>query len=662
MLPTLTRLLNRQPPPMGHGLANEPLHNPAWRRMVLAGMFCAALAFVLGLLFEAPGSLGGRFDRIAYSLCAVGITLLQVVLLVYPNRLKEVTSALVTGAGAFFVVKASYLLFFAPAGMDIPKELTETFFWVPILYVLAFLVPGLRLGRVSAGVTSALLLLLSAADVLFRPGAPNVDVLYAFVQLNLANLTTIFVTRTFSAYKDIALRAHAKSEVMARLAHTDALTGLPNRLHFEGALRDTLERVRARGGRCAVVFIDLDRFKSVNDTLGHEAGDRLLEGVAARLREAVRAQDLLARMSGDEFVLLAEDVHNAEDAEGVVRKLRAAFEAPFVVCGQTITISASLGFSLFPEDGGSAGALLKHADSAMYGVKAGGRDGVKRFSAEADAGVELRRRLERDLRGAAERGELELHYQPLFDLRTGRMNKCEALLRWRHPELGLVPPDTFIPVAEESSLINELGAWVLHSACRQNATWGRFGHRPLPVAVNVSPLQFAQPDFFDTVRRTLDATGLSPRYLELELTESAVLRDTEHVSKTLARLQRLGVRVAIDDFGTGYSSLAYLRHLPIDTLKVDRTFVTDLGQPLSAPHFALALVQAIVSIAQTLDLEVVAEGVETAAQAELLGGLGVHVGQGYYFAKPMPASELQALLPHREAGVVEASARSKVVN
>ena len=658
---TLTHFFKRQPPPASATLADEPLHNPAWRRVVLAGMFCAALAFVLGLLFEVPGSLGGRFDRVAYSLCAVGITLLQVVLLVFPNRLKEVTSALVTGAGAFFVVKASYLLFFAPAGMDIPKELTETFFWVPILYVLAFLVPGLRLGRVSAGVTSVLLLLMSAADVIVQSGEPNRDALYAFIQLNLANLTTIFVTRTFSVYKDIALKAHAHGEVMARLAHTDALTGLPNRLHFENVLRDTLERVKARGGLCAVVFIDLDRFKSVNDTLGHEAGDELLEGVAARLKEAVRAQDLLARMSGDEFVLLMEDVHHAEDAEGVVRKLIGAFEAPFVVCGQTVAMSASLGFSLFPEDGDSADALLKHADSAMYQVKAGGRDGVKRFSAAADAGVELRRRLEHDLRGAATRGELELHYQPLLDLRKGQISKLEALLRWRHPELGLVPPDTFIPVAEESSLINELGAWVLHSACRQNAAWGRSGHRPLPVAVNVSPLQFAQPDFFDTVRRTLDATGLSPRHLELELTESAVLRDAEHVSKTLTRLQRLGVRVAIDDFGTGYSSLAYLRHLPIDTIKVDRTFIADLGQPLGAPHFALALVQAIVSIAQTLDLEVVAEGVETAAQTELLGSLGVHLGQGYYFAKPMPSSELQALFYHEESAA-GTSACSKVVN
>ena len=658
---TLTHFFKRQPPPASATFADEPLHNPAWRRVVLAGMFCAALAFVLGLLFEVPGSLGGRFDRVAYSLCAVGITLLQIVLLVFPNRLKEVTSALVTGAGAFFVVKASYLLFFAPADMDIPKELTETFFWVPILYVLAFLVPGLRLGRVSAGVTSVLLLLLSAADVLIRPGEPNIDALYAFVQLNLANLTTVFVTRTFSVYKDIALKAHAKGEVMARLAHTDTLTGLPNRLHFEGALQDALARARTREERCAVVFIDLDRFKSVNDTLGHEAGDRLLEGVGGRLKEVVRAQDLLARMSGDEFVLLVDDIQDTNDAEGIVRKLKGAFETPFILCDHPVTITASLGFSLFPEDGDSADALLKHADSAMYQVKAGGRDGVKRFSATADAGVELRRRLERDLRGAAERGELELHYQPLLDLRKGGISKLEALLRWRHPELGLVPPDTFIPVAEESSLINELGAWVLHSACRQNAAWGRSGHRPLPVAVNVSPLQFAQPDFFDTVRRTLDATGLSPRHLELELTESAVLRDAEHVSKTLTRLQRLGVRVAIDDFGTGYSSLAYLRHLPIDTVKVDRTFIADLGQPLGAPHFALALVQAIVSIAQTLDLEVVAEGVETAAQAELLGSLGVHLGQGYYFAKPMPASELQALFYHEERAA-GAFACGKVVN
>ncbi len=654
MIYDLISRLKRFSPLEEDAFAAETLYEPAWRRVVLIGTLAAVLAFVMGLVFETLGPPGRSFDRVTYSLSVAGLLALYFSLVIYPRSLKAVTSILITSGGAFFVAKAAHLLFFAPAMIDIPKEMTESFFWVPIMYVLAYLIPGLALGRLSAVSINILLLLLSGVYTLTHLGAPDWDVLLALGQLNLANLTTIFVISNFSVYKDLALRGQAKGETMARLAHTDALTGLHNRLHFERALRETLDRAQEQGETCAVVFIDLDRFKSINDTLGHAVGDRLLARVAERLREAVRAEDLLARVSGDEFVLLLKPVRGSRDADAVVQNLHALFGQPFDVDGRAVTITASIGFCLFPDDSNSAEALLKHADTAMYQVKARGRAGSKRFSAAADADVELRRRLERELRGAAERGEFELVYQPLFDLRTGEITKLEALLRWRHPELGLVPPSTFIPVAEEGGLIGEIGTWVLVNAMWQNVAWQHLGFASRPLAVNVSPLQFAQADFFASVKAALDMTGLSPSHLEIELTEGAVLKNTDHVFRTLSQLRKLGVRVAIDDFGTGYSSLAYLRDLPIDTVKIDQSFVRDLGRPRDAPHFALALVQAIMSIAQTLDLEVVAEGIETAAQAELLRDLGVPVGQGHYFAKPLPASEVQLQLPRQQAREVAA--------
>ncbi len=627
----------------------EPLHDPAWRRVVLIGILGAVFAFILGLLFGAPRDGSASFDRVAYSLSTAGLLALELCLLVYPHSLRIVTSALIMGGGTFFVTKATYLLFFAPLTTYIASEMTESFFWIPIMYVLAYLIPGLTWGRFSAVVINILLLFLSVVYVLLRLSVPDWEVFLALAELNLANLTTIFVIRNFSVYKNLALKAHAKGETMTRLAHTDALTGLPNRLHFELALQSTLTRARERGETCAVVFIDLDRFKLVNDTLGHDVGDRLLAAVAKRLREAVRTEDLLARISGDEFVLLLRAVHGPRDAEAVLRTFNALFKQPFNFDGQAVPITASIGFCLFPDDGDSIATLLKHADTAMYQVKASGRAGSRRFSAEADANIEFRRRLERDLRGAVDRGEFTLVYQPLFNLHSGALTKLEALLRWRHPELGLISPDTFISVAEEGGLIGEISAWVLVNAMGQSVAWQRSGFRRVPLAVNVSPLYFSQTAFFDTIKAALDTTGLNPSYFEIELTEGALLTNTTHVRHTLSQLQQLGVRVAIDDFGTGYSSLSYLRDLPIDTVKIDRSFINDLGRPRDAPHFALALVQAIVSIAQTLDFEVVAEGVETAAQAELLKDLGVPIGQGHFFAKPLPVPEVQLYLPQQHA-------------
>lgn len=656
LISRLKRLLSHE----RDALAAEPLHDPAWRRIVIVGTFSAMLAFVLGILFEAAAG-AVSFDLVAYSLSAAGLLAAQLCILIYPHTLRVITSAIITGSGTFFVAKIAYLLFFAPPTTDITSEMTESFFWIPIMYVLAYLIPGLTWGRFSAMSINVLLLLLSVGYMLSSLGVPEWDVFLALAELNLANLTTTFVIRNFSVYKDLALKAQAKGQTMARLAHTDTLTGLPNRLHFELALQSTLTQARELGETCAVVFIDIDRFKLVNDTLGHAIGDRLLAAVAQRLRGAVRAEDLLARISGDEFVLLLRALRSPQDAEAAMQTFNALFRQPFIFDGQVVPITASIGFCLFPDDGDSGETLLKHADTAMYQVKASGRAGSRGFSAEVDAGIEFKQRLERDLRGAVAREEFTLVYQPLFNLRSGEFTKLEVLLRWQHPELGFVPPDTFIPVAEQGGLIDEISAWVLLNAMGQNVAWQRSGFRGFPLAVNISPLHFAKADFFDTIKTTLDVTGLDPRYFEIELTEGALLTHSAHVYHTLRQLQQLGVGVAIDDFGTGYSSLSYLRDLPIDIVKIDQSFISDLGRPLDTPHFALALVQAIVSIAQTLDFEVVAEGIETAAQAEMLKGLGVLIGQGYYFTKPLSEIEVQSYLPRRHAREISAT-RIRLLN
>ena len=628
--------------------ADEAAKNPAWRRVLLATMLLASFAFVVGMVFEELSRQWTPFDRVAYPSGVAWILSLAVLLLAFPRHFKALASALVVGVCAFFLGKTAYLLFLAPAAVDPLLQMTESFFWAPAVYLLAFLTPELRVGRASAVLFGVSLLALSLLYVLMHLGGPDWSVLYFLAQFNLANLTMLVLTQNFTLFKEHFTEVRSRGETMARLAYTDALTGLPNRLRLAEVMQQTIERAKARRETFAVIFIDLDRFKSVNDTLGHEAGDLLLKAVAERLTSQVREHDLLARISGDEFVLLVDGVGGAAEVEEVARRLMTAFGAPFRLAGGALNITASLGFCLYPGDGESVGKLLRHADSAMYRVKAGGRSGVRRFSAQADARLELERQLERDLRGAAGRGELLLHYQPLYDLRGGGLVKLEALLRWQHPALGPVSPATFIPLAERTGVIGELGAWALGTACAQNAAWQRAGYAEVAVAVNVSPLQFAQPGFYEEVERALKRSGLSPRHLELELTESTVLHDAAHVSALLGRLRRLGVRAAIDDFGTGYSSLSYLQHLPIGSVKVDRAFIADLGAEGATPPFALALVQAILTVAQTLGLEVVAEGIETEAQAALLKELGCQLGQGFLFARPLPAEEVRLAL--RRAG------------
>jgi diguanylate cyclase (GGDEF)-like protein/PAS domain S-box-containing protein len=428
---------------------------------------------------------------------------------------------------------------------------------------------------------------------------------------------------------------------LAYQAHHDSLTGLPNRLFFEEHFQRTISQVAQSGDAAALLFFDLDRFKIVNDTLGHHIGDCLLQQVAQRLKRSVRRNDIVARMGGDEFTIILAELNDPDDAVRVAQKIVEAFQTPFVIQGHELKISGSLGVSLLPSDGQTTEELLKKADSAMYQAKENGRNNYQLFAMElSDAKLE-RLELEKDLSKALERGELSLHYQPLLQLDSGQIIGVEALLRWNHPTLGQIPPATFIPIAEESGLIIEVGNWVLKEACLQNKAWQRSGLANFKVAVNVSALQFQQADLVETVAGELKRSGLDPRWLELEITESVVMNKIDQTALQLSRLRQLGVSISIDDFGTGYSSLNYLRRLPIDTIKIDRSFISDLNTDGPEISSEGAIILAITTMAHNLNLKVLAEGVETAAQLEFLSRIGCNQVQGYYFLRPTTSVELE---------------------
>ena len=427
-------------------------------------------------------------------------------------------------------------------------------------------------------------------------------------------------------------------------AYNDALTGLPNRSRFHEELTAAIER----GQPLAVLFVDLDLFKHVNDSLGHAAGDQLLQEVASRFMRVLASSDMLARMGGDEFTLLLSgpEDHLEDAAKQVAERLLASLARPIVIDGQELYVTASIGISLFPNDGTDAETLLKSADLAMYRAKDEGRSGWQVFTSALTEAARDRLVMENALRQALEREELTVFYQPQVDLKTSRVIGAEALVRWRHPEMGMIAPARFIPLAEETGLILPLGDWVLRQACRQAAVWACEG-RPLRVAVNLSARQLGAPDLVRQVEAALAETGLDPRLLDLELTESALIAQGEGAADRLRRLRGRGVRVSVDDFGTGYSSLAYLRQFPLDMLKVDRSFIIDLAGPDKTSSQDRAVVRAVIDMAHALDLEVIAEGVETEAQRAALRSLDCDAMQGFLFSPPVPAECLEAFLPER---------------
>lgn len=441
---------------------------------------------------------------------------------------------------------------------------------------------------------------------------------------------------------DITERKRYESQ-LERQANYDDLTGLPNRNLLQDRLSQALIFARRKNRSLAVLFIDLDHFKNINDGLGHDAGDALLALVAARLVGNVREGDTVARQGGDEFVLLLPEIRAEEDVPEITQKLVKAMSAPFDIGGRELHITCSIGIASYPKDGEDRQTLLKNADAAMYSAKKMGRNNAQYYSAEMNVRAMDRLVLENGLHHALERDEFLLHYQPQVDLRSGEIVGMEALVRWQHPELGLISPAMFIPVAEDSGLIVELGEWVLRSACAQNKAWQLAGLKPVSVAVNLSARQFRQPGLVEKVVAILDETGLDPACLELELTESLVMQDVEKTIATLGKLKAMGIKLSIDDFGTGYSSLSYLKRFPIDTLKIDQSFVRDIT---TDPDDA-AIAKSIISMAHDMQLRVIAEGVETEAQKSFLQQRHCDEMQGYLFSRPVPAAEFETLF--REA-------------
>jgi len=469
---------------------------------------------------------------------------------------------------------------------------------------------------------------------------------------------------------DNLARADEKRKADARieyLASHDSLTDLPNREMFGGLLRHTIETSRRGARRFALLFIDLDRFKVINDSLGHEAGDMLLVEVASRLRACLRASDVVARLGGDEFVVLLEDANERDDVERVAAHLLAVLGEPLRLSGHECLTTASIGIAMYPDHGEDAATLTKNADMAMYLAKEEGKNGFRFFNGEIKAQSIDRVRLEAELRRALDRGQFSLHYQPKVDVASRQITGVEALLRWTHPELGVVPPAQFIPLAEEIGLIIPIGRWVLREACAQNTVWQRLGLLPVSMAVNLSPRQFADEHLVNDIDLALAESEMSPVLLQLEVTESMVMRNVARAVRVLDTIQSRGIRLAIDDFGTGYSSMSLMKQLPIDSIKIDRSFVRDL------PHDSgdQAIAQAIISMGKALGMTIVAEGVETLEQEAFLRAHGCDEMQGYLFSKPLPANELGYLLrawpvlsspplqPEAEYGAADIAARAR---
>jgi len=444
--------------------------------------------------------------------------------------------------------------------------------------------------------------------------------------------------------RDITERKQAEQEIR-KLAYHDILTGLPNRSLLRDRLQQALAQARRHDRSLALLFLDLDRFKDVNDTLGHDAGDILLKMVAAKLNSCVRQSDTVARLGGDEFVILLTSVKNECDPAIVAEKVLRLLSEPFELNGKEVFTSTSVGISMYPHDATDADSLLKHADMAMYEAKEKGRGNFQFFSEEMNRNALDRNALEHKLRRAIEEKQFELYYQPQWDMYSRTLIGVEALVRWRHPQDGPISPGRFIPVAEDTGLIRPLGEWVLRTACAQVRSWQDRGYPPVRVGVNISGRQFRQPDLVEMIDRILAETGLDPRFLELELTETYLMEDARSTSRILEFLKVRGVELAIDDFGTGYSSLNYLKHFPIDRIKIDQTFVREV----TSSRDDAAIVEAIIAMAGSLDLDVIAEGVETAQQLRFLKAKGCREMQGYFFARPMPADEMARYLEeHRD--------------
>ncbi len=469
-----------------------------------------------------------------------------------------------------------------------------------------------------------------------------------WLSINAVRSSTGEVSHYVGIFSDITARKQTEQRIQ-HLAQYDALIDLPNRSLLTERLTQLVDIAARENTKIGVLFLDLDRFKQVNDSMGHGAGDLLLVAIAERLRACVRQCDTVARMGGDEFVVLLPQVRAPEAAAVVGEKILRAITEPLVIEGHELVISASIGICMHPDDGASAGQLIRNADAAMYQAKSSGRNAYRFYAREMNDRALDRLSLQNALRRALDQNELVLHYQPQVEVGSGAIIGCEALMRWNRPGVGLVPPGQFIPIAEESGLIVPMGKWALDEAARQAAAWKRDGI-PIPIAVNLSSLQFHEKGFVDQVAETIAAHALDPSLIELELTESIIIHDTNATITVLERLHAIGVSLSIDDFGTGYSSLNYLRRFPIDRVKIDKSFVDEIGSHDETTR----VVRAIIALSQALDLKVLAEGVETGSQLAILRELGCDEIQGFLISRAVPARDFEALLrQHRSAGTTE---------
>ncbi|MCG3168786.1 MAG: hypothetical protein CALGDGBN_00293 [Pseudomonadales bacterium] len=467
------------------------------------------------------------------------------------------------------------------------------------------------------------------------------DVARIIIDAGMRHMVTGIIVRAAGRYAGVVsghdllnLITQRKQAELFYLSHYDHLTGVPNRVLLADRLSHACLEAERKERRAALLFIDVDRFKKINDSLGHSCGDSLLRTLVGRLRQSARKSDTVARIGGDEFVVLMENLDEAAGAAVVAERILQTMREPVELLGHRLVVTVSIGIAIFPDDGQDISRLLAKADAAMYEAKATGRN---TFRVYTDGGAHYdptRLSLESDLRHAIDNGELRLHFQPQVRIATRQMLGVEALVRWQHPVRGMISPIEFITLAEECGLILRLGEWVLREACRQLREWESSGHGPLRMSVNVSAVQFHQQDFVTVLRTVLDETGVDPNHIELELTESVLMHNVDDVLQTLQEIRALGVSLAIDDFGTGFSSLNYLRRFPINRLKIDQSFVRGIEQtPANA-----SITRAIISMAQSLSLEIVAEGIETGDEKQVLEDLGCEEGQGYYFARPLAAS------------------------
>jgi diguanylate cyclase (GGDEF)-like protein/PAS domain S-box-containing protein len=446
------------------------------------------------------------------------------------------------------------------------------------------------------------------------------------------------VTHYISSFTDITEKKLSDKQVQ-RLAHYDALTNLPNRVLFQDRLEQAIAQAKRHDRKIAVLFFDLDNFKLINDTMGHTVGDILLQMIAGNLKTCVREEDTVARLGGDEFVVILSEVNSAQDVLRISEKILSVMREPLLLESREVNITFSIGASLYPDDGSDGETLLKHADIALYRAKQAGKNRQEFFTQEMMLALQHRQHMEKDLKTALEQKQFILYYQPQIELDNGRVIGVEALIRWQHPEHGLVPPFKFIPVAEETGLIVPIGRWVLEEACRQQYAWQQAGMK-VRMAVNLSARQLQDEDLLNTLAVVLEAFAIEPGMLELELTESCLMDDPNAAIELMQEIKGLGLRLAMDDFGTGYSSLNYLKRFAMDTLKIDQSFVRDLPDD----EQDAAITTTIIAMAKNLDLKVLAEGVETKEQLQFLKEQGCDEVQGYYFSKPLSAEEVQPLL------------------